>query len=423
MTAMASLREISDAAWNGTLKTTTPEGHPFVRLNLLDEVAPGIAFYKDFSNQCAVKTSDGLVLIDAGNYNAIYNKPAFDKIRTWSKDPVKLAIYTHGHVDHAYGLTPFLDEAKQKGWANPQIAGHEAILTRMKRYVDLHGYNSIINSRQFGVPVNFPVEYHAPNLTYSDKTTLRVGGRQFELTHARGETDDHTWVWLPQDRILCTGDLFIWAAPNAGNPQKVQRYVLDWAVALREMAKRNPAILLPGHGFPIFGEQRVLQALNDTASYLESIHKQSVDLMNQGATIYDLIANVKPPADLAARPYLLPVYDEPEFIARTVWRFYGGWYTEVPSELKPALRKEQGLEIAQLAGGVEKLIARAVALAADGNFRMACHLIDWAVEADPASRDGHRVRSEIYSKRVAAETSTMAKGIFAGAARESKVKA
>ena len=42
--------------------------------------------------------------------------------------------------------------------------------------------------------------------------------------HCKGETDDHTWVWCPQRRVVCPGDLFIWAVPNDGNPQKVQRY-------------------------------------------------------------------------------------------------------------------------------------------------------------------------------------------------------
>ena len=48
-----------------------------------------------------------------------------------------------------------------------------------------------------------------------------------ELTHARGETGDHTWPWWPERRILFTGDLSCWVAPNVGNPQKVQRYAAE----------------------------------------------------------------------------------------------------------------------------------------------------------------------------------------------------
>ena len=49
-------------------------------------------------------------------------------------------------------------------------------------------------------------------------------------------------------RLLCVGDMFIWVVPNAGNPQKVQRYPLEWARALRAMAALDAEVMLPGHG-------------------------------------------------------------------------------------------------------------------------------------------------------------------------------
>ncbi len=87
------------------------------------------------------------------------------------------------------------------------------------------GYNEVINQRQFGVPgLRWPTEYRYPDRTYRDELRLDVGGTGFELRHEKGETDDHTVTWMPRARVLCCGDLFIWASPNAGNPQKVQRY-------------------------------------------------------------------------------------------------------------------------------------------------------------------------------------------------------
>src|SRR2546423_97865 len=119
-----------------------------------------------------------------------------------------------------------------------------------------------------------------------------VGGMRFELHHARGETDDHTWTWVPATKVLCCGDFFIWASPNAGNPQKVQRYPREWAVALREMAALGAEVLLPGHGLPVVGADRVRQALTETAELLESLHDQAVDLMNAGARPDELVHTV-----------------------------------------------------------------------------------------------------------------------------------
>ena len=276
---------------------------------------------------------------------------------------------------------------------------------------------------QFGLPIDWPAESIPPTTTYESRLRLRVGGQDLWLFHARGETDDHTWVYLPNERVIYTGDLFIWAVPNAGNPQKVQRYCIEWAWALREMAALEPQVLLPGHGLPIEGEDRVRTALLDTAAYLESLYRQTVALMNEGATIDDIIHTVRPPAELAAKPYLQPVYDEPEFIVRNVYRCLGGWYGGVPSELKPAPTSERAREIAALAGGIAPLLGRARELAGQGNFRMACHLVDWAADAAPESGEVHTLRAEVYEQRAEAEPSTMSRGIYGDAARRARERA
>jgi glyoxylase-like metal-dependent hydrolase (beta-lactamase superfamily II) len=119
------------------------------------------------------------------------------------------------------------------------------------RYRRTVGWNTAINQRQFGLPVaawEFPSDFRDPDVTYREELTFRRGDLAFELHHSLGETDDATWTWLPDRRILHAGDLFIWAVPNAGNPQKVQRYAGEWAAALREMAGLGAEVLWPGTG-------------------------------------------------------------------------------------------------------------------------------------------------------------------------------
>lgn len=419
---MPSLRELSDALWSGQTTTEKAADHPFAQLAVLEELAPGVGFYKDFANQGAVKTEEGLVLIDTGSYNPLRHLRGFDKIRAWSGERVRTVVYTHGHVDHAYGLVPFLNEHKQKGWNPPQIIAHENVNRRFDRYNAMADFNSIINSRQFGLRIEWPTKPIRPHVTYADQMRLLVGGRILELHHALGETDDHTWVFLPAERVLFTGDLFIWAAPNAGNPQKVQRYVIEWATALRAMAAKKPALLLPGHGLPIFGENRVQTALTEAAEYLETIHSHAVQSMNKGATIYEALASLSIPERLRRRPYLLPVYDEPDFILRNLYRLYGGWYSGVPSELKPAPLADLSREVAKLAGGIDALMARTRELLAQGNLPLASHFADWLVAAEPANKAAQALCAEVYAKRTAAEPSTMSKGIYGAAAREAKAK-
>ena len=115
-----------------------------------------------------------------------------------------------------------------------------------------------------------------------------------------------------------------------------------------------------------------------------------------------------------------PVYDEPEFVVRNLWRLYGGWWDKNPANLKPAPEAAYAAEVVALAGGVEAMTARAQEVAATGDFRLACQLIELAVQAEPTSTVAHGARAEIYQARRDVEFSLMAKGIYAGAANESK---
>ena len=120
-------------------------------------------------------------------------------------------------------------------------------------------------------------------------------------------------------------------------------------------------------------------------------------------------------------PWLQPVYDDTEFLVRNVIRYYGGWWSGRPSELKPAPRAQAGAaEIAALAGGARKLAERAQLLAAAGDFRLACHLADFALEAAPADTDVQDKVAAIYEKRADTETSLMAINIFNSAAAYAK---
>jgi alkyl sulfatase BDS1-like metallo-beta-lactamase superfamily hydrolase len=418
--------ELADKLWRGEIDVT--QIHPVGGyLEGLAEVTEGAAFVPSFANVSAFASDDGLVLVDTGS--VFVATAVHQTLRRWSDLRLHTAIFSHGHIDHVFGVSVFEEEAREKRWPLPVVVAHDALPARFDRYIFTAGYNAVINQRQFGVPgLTWPTEYRYPDRTYTDHLSLEVGGVGFELHHARGETDDHTWTWVPDKKVLCSGDLFIWASPNAGNPQKVQRYPREWAVALREMVALEPEVLLPGHGFPILGADRIRQALVDTADLLDSLVDQTLALMNAGARLDEILHTVAAPAHLLDRPYLRPVYDEPEFIVRNVWRLYGGWWDGNPATLKPASESALAGELADLAGGATALADRALALvdtAATGPehaaaLRVAAHLAELAALAAPTDPAVHRVRARVFMLCGEAATSTMAKGVFSWAMRESE---
>jgi len=73
--------------------------------------------------------------------------------------------------------------------------------------------------------------------------------------------------------------------------------------------------------------------------------------------------------------------------------------------------------------GKAAALQRAQELAAAGEYRLACHLVEMAVAAEPDQREAHGARAEIYAERRRRESSLMAKGIYGFAARESEARA
>lgn len=418
------IRTLADRMWSGELATHgMANGSSLVNMFLgLEELEDGVAFIGSFANVAAIQTDDGLVMVDTGS--PMLAPKVYKALREWTDARLNTAVFTHGHLDHVFGVEAYEHEAKQAGAPAPRVLAHEAVAARFDRYRETAGYNGIINQRQFRLPAPvWPRRYRYPDETYRVSRSEDIGGLRFELEHAKGETDDTTFVWVPAKKVLCAGDLFIWASPNCGNPQKVQRFPKEWAAALRRMAALGAETMLPGHGLPIFGHARIAEALTQSAELLETLLSQTLAMMNEGATLDDVLHTVEAPAHLIERPFLRPIYDEPEFIVRNIWRLYGGWYDGDPSELKPAPRKDLAGELATLAGGPGKLVDRALALSEAGEHALACHLVEIAFRAAADDVAVARARAQIYGARAENASSVMARGIFEAASERSQAQA
>jgi glyoxylase-like metal-dependent hydrolase (beta-lactamase superfamily II) len=385
---------------------------PVGTMGQIERIAEGIYFLPIFSNVIVLDSGDGLVLVDSGPMRM--GGQVVAALRQVSSEPVSAVIYTHGHVDHVFGV-----EAIEESQSSPvTVYAHEAVPLRFERYKLTAGYNTCINRRQFGFSdIRWPQDYRFPDVTYADRYSLEVGSLALELCHAKGETDDHTWVWVADKGLICTGDLIIWCTPNAGNPQKVQRYPKEWAEALRQMAALEAEVLLPGHGLPIVGAARVARVLSDTAELLEQILSQTLELMNQGLPLDEILARVRFPESLIQKPYLRPIYDDPEFIVRNVWRLYGGWYDGNPAHLKPPRFDDIAHEIASMVGGARALAERARSAADRGDLRLAAYLAELAGRAAGGDSEVASTRKQIFELLAEKEPSLMAKNIYREAAR------
>ena len=147
-----SLTDYADDVWNGAADDNIAQSGSGGS-GVLD-VADGVGFHPGFGNVITFKAGGELVLFDSGNP---MGAPALhDAVRQWSPDPVSTVVFSHGHIDHVFGVGPF--DAEASAPADRRRPG--ARRRRFDRYVLTNGYNGVINQRQFQAPnLTWPTEY------------------------------------------------------------------------------------------------------------------------------------------------------------------------------------------------------------------------------------------------------------------------
>jgi alkyl sulfatase BDS1-like metallo-beta-lactamase superfamily hydrolase len=386
----------------------------------VETLSEGVAQFHGFGNVGFVWGNGECLVVDTSN--ARTGPRAAAALRETTPEPVAAIVYTHGHVDHVGGAPAFLDSARTAGHERPVIWGHENIAARFARYTATWDWNNEMNRRQFGLPKGtdaFPREFIYPDRTYRTETRFDLAGEPVELHHASAETEDATWVWLPERQVALVGDLSVNSLPNTGNPNKGQRYTLGWAEALERIAERQPQIVVPGHGHPLRGEQ-ALEVLTETARALRLLHDAVLERLNRGLWPDEVVdQGIRLPDDLAKKPYLQPIYGCSQFVVRDLLRAYAGWWGGDPAQLIPARRSEVAQDIVEAASR-EALLSKTRKLQSEGELRRALHLASILAQAEPADAEAHALVAEICDGLVATEPSFITRNFYRAAATQAR---
>jgi len=360
--------------------------------------------HHSISNCAWVETDEGVVLVDTLLNSGIADQVA-DKIRENGKR-LKYIIYTHGHLDHVGGAKSFLDDS-------PEIIAHKYVPERLEKYRLLWPHQRRIATIQFSIdPPEKPWDWVMPTRTFSNSYTFSLGGKTFECNHARAETEDHCWIWVPEIGTAFVGDITFGSLPNVGNPYKPTRFALPWIRALEAIRAKNPGIIVLGGGRPIFKGDEAKVLLNDVIEVMHSLHDQVADLINKDVPVDEMIHKVSLPEDLQNSPYLSTSYSRPEFAVYNIYRWYHGYFDHNPAHLLPRPEKEVAAEVFSLIGGAGPILDRARELSESGQAQLALQIMDSLFLVEPDNIEARKLRAELLEKLAVHDHCTMSRNTY-----------
>lgn len=361
-----------------------------------EKITDTIFMVKDISNAYLVTTADGDVMINTGFIgNGQRTKDLFAPHRT---GPLRRIILTQSHADHYGALPEQLEEGTQV------IAG--AGFTETAEYFDKlapflarrSGKLWASMTRRNGPPPVPPKV--VPDIEVRDVLAFEQGRRSFEVHKTPGgETLCATFVWLPEERTIFTGNLFgpVWRAmPNLvtirGDRPRLVRAYLQSLDAVRAL---EPELVITGHGEPIRGAATIRDDLDAMRAAVTHIERETIAGMNAGKTVHELMRDIALPADGQIGEF----HGKTSWVVRAIWEENAGWfhYADGTTGLYHVPRSAVNGDLAELAG-TAALTERAKAHVSADKPLEALHLIDIALTGAPADRDALAVRKAALEK-------------------------
>lgn len=292
---LLGLAAVSDAAAGFRIETLAPGVHAAVRTD-----PPGLMV--DANCLFIVNDAD-VVVVDAPEDSA----GLIAALKQLTDKPVRFLVNTHWHDDHVIGnalwrkawpeiefvahpsLREYLPATGAKNRAG-MIAGAPEAAAQMQKQLDA-GQNlagkpiSEEERTSYASDVALVAHYMQvvpgtpdvlPDLGTAGDLILQRGARRIEIRRVgRGHTEADLVVWLPQERILASGDLVVWPVPLVGADQS---HVNDWPAALDALLALKPAVLVPGHG-PVQRDTAYVELMRDLFA---DIAQQVRDLRARG---------------------------------------------------------------------------------------------------------------------------------------------
>ena len=370
------------------------------------KVHPSIFKATGFGNSFLVTTKEGSIIIDTGLvFTAKKQKKLLSAI---SDAPAKAIFITHAHGDHTGGI----DLWKEK---DTQVIMHKNCVEflhyqkRIQKFLLTRGaaqfgfdqklafklmdsYRNLIEKFKSGENVNYNADIPA-TLLVDDQYTYKLGEYTFQVIHTPGETYDAISIFIPEIKALFIGDLYYASFPNIYTLRGTKpRYALDYVQSIDKLLPLGAEILLPSHGEPVLGAEKIKKTLTTYRDAILYVHDQTVSGMNAGKDVYTLMKEIHLPANLDVGES----YGKVSWSVRGIYEGYAGWFDGNPATMYAMPEKDIVGDLIALAGGPEKACGLAKGFLDKGELTKALRLTQGILALDAGNRNALKTQLTVY---------------------------
>jgi alkyl sulfatase BDS1-like metallo-beta-lactamase superfamily hydrolase len=224
-------------------------------------------------------------------------------------------------------------------------------------------------------------------------------------------------VWLPEKRVLMTGDDFFRAFPNVAPIRGARfRSPEDWMTSLEKMMALGPEYVVPSHTRPVLGGAVARAALTAYHDGIKSILDQTIEGMRQGERPDELVQHVKLPRELAENPFLQEYYGGIEWTVRGIYADRVGWFDGNATNLFPLPEKDRAAKLVGLIGGPDQVLARGRDALAAREFEWAAELADYVLTNDSANAGAKRIKAQALTELGERQVNAIARNYYLSSA-------
>jgi cyclase len=220
-------------------------------------------------NTSIVVTTQGVVIIDTPMVP--------QEAQKWRQEaakfgPIVYVLNTEPHTDHAAG----------DYWFGAKVVAHEGT----RQFLLKAKISDVTDTLKMMAPDNLPLapdfHYRIPEITFSESLTLYLGKHTIQLINMPGHTISETAVYIPEEKIVFTGDNL-----NLKVPIFIKSFPYRWLESLKRLEQMDIDIVVPGHG--VVSNKTCIPRMYEAVQYWTDSVKSAID---RGLSLEETLAKV-----------------------------------------------------------------------------------------------------------------------------------